>query len=218
MRRYLMIIVLIGLASFGWLAGKGWRDARVAAPDLAKQADALIADGKGWQMLGPVRRKWLLAVEDPTFESHEGIDLTTPGAGITTITQSLSKRVAFDEFKPGIAKLRQTAFAMSLERVLTKEQILALWLDTLEMGAGAQGWITGFEKASLEVFGQEPSKISDDEFLTLVAVLVAPSRYSMSLSDDLTMERVRRIKRLIAGDCAPVDHSDVWLEGCAQAS
>jgi len=195
MRRYLIGTLLIVLATFGWLAGKAWRDARVMGPELAARADALIADGKGWQMLGPTRRKWLLVVEDPTFETHEGIDLTTPGAGITTITQSLSKRVAFDEFKPGIAKLRQTAFAMSLEGVLTKEQILALWIETAEMGRGAEGWITGFEKASLEVFGGTPTEIGEDEFLTLA-----------------------RIKRLIAQDCTPLDHSDVWLEGCSQDS
>lgn len=218
MRRYLIGTLLIVLATFGWLAGKAWRDARVMGPELAARADALIADGKGWQMLGPTRRKWLLVVEDPTFETHEGIDLTTPGAGITTITQSLSKRVAFDEFKPGIAKLRQTAFAMSLEGVLTKEQILALWIETAEMGRGAEGWITGFEKASLEVFGGTPTEIGEDEFLTLVAVLIAPSRLSMSVDHAETADRVARIKRLIAQDCTPLDHSDVWLEGCSQDS
>lgn len=218
MRRTLLLLFLIALAAFGWLAGKGWRDARIDAPDLAVRADALIDQGKGWQMLGPERRKWILAVQDPIFETHEGVDFTTPGAGITTITQSLAKRVAFDEFKPGIAKLRQTAYAMSLERVLTKEQILALWLDTLEMGRGARGWITGFEAASLEVFDAPPIDISDDDFLTLVAVMISPARLSMNLEDDATAERVARIKRLIADECEPLDHSDVWLEGCAQAS
>jgi len=179
MRRYLIGALLIVLATFGWLAGKGWRDARVMAPELAARADALIADGKGWQMFGATRRKWFLIVEDPTFDTHEGIDLTTPGAGITTVTQSLAKRVAFDEFRPGIAKLRQSVFAMSLERVLTKEQILALWAETL------------------------------------VAVLIAPSRLAMDLEYAETAERVARIKRLIAQECAPIDNSDVWLEGCA---
>jgi len=218
MRRYLIGALLICLATFGWLAGKAWRDARMMGPDLVARADALIAEGLGWQVLGPTRRKWLLIVEDPTFESHAGIDLTTPGAGITTMTQSLSKRLAFDEFKPGIAKLRQTAFAMSLEGVLTKEQIFALWFETAEMGHGAQGWITGFGKASQEVFGGAPKDISEDEFLTLVAVLIAPGRFSMQLDHAETADRVQRIKRLIAQDCAPLDHSDVWLEGCSQAS
>jgi len=50
----------------------------------------------------------LLAVEDPNFYQHSGVDLTTPGAGITTITQGLVKQLYFSEFRPGFAKLRQT--------------------------------------------------------------------------------------------------------------
>lgn len=218
MRRFIGLVLLIVLGTFCFLGWKGWRDARVDAPELAIRADALIADGKGWVMLGPERRKWLLAVEDPIFETHEGVDFTTPGAGITTITQSLAKRTAFEEFVPGIAKLRQTTYALSLERHLTKEQILALWLDTLEMGRGANGWITGFENASVEVFGGPPSEVSDEAFLTLVVVLIAPGRLSMDPTYPETAERLARIKRLIAGECTPSGHSDVWLEGCAQAS
>ncbi|MDD2770086.1 MAG: hypothetical protein PHT19_15275 [Methylococcus sp.] len=37
------------------------------------------------------RLKLLLAVEDPTFFEHHGVDLNTPGAGMTTISQSLVK-------------------------------------------------------------------------------------------------------------------------------
>ena len=48
----------------------------------------------------------LLRVEDPSFYTHNGMDLSTPGAGITTITQNLVKRLYFDNFKPGFAKLR----------------------------------------------------------------------------------------------------------------
>lgn len=216
MRRAVFSLILLAILAFGWLAGKGWMDARADAPGLAKRADALIAQGKGWQMLGPERSRWLLAVEDPTFLSHKGIDLTTPGAGITTVTQSLAKRVGFEqEFKPGIAKLRQTAYAMSLENELSKEQIIALWLDTAEMGQGPDGWITGFEAAAIAQFGAEPRAISDDEFLTLVAVLIAPARLPMNPDNAETAERLSRIKLLIAQECAPLDNSDVWLEGCA---
>ena len=45
----------------------------------------------------------LLAVEDPNFFSHSGIDLSTPGAGLTTITQALAKRLYFEQFQPGLA-------------------------------------------------------------------------------------------------------------------
>lgn len=215
MRKYIYLVLFIVIASLGWIIGKAWIDARTMAPELATRADGLIENGKGWRMLGNERKKWLLAVEDPVFETHVGIDLTTPGAGTTTLTQSLSKQLAFDEFEPGIAKLRQTVFALSLERQLTKEQIAALWLDTAQMGPGSDGWIEGFEAASLEIFGEEPSALTNDQYLTLVAVLIAPSTLALDVDDPQTTERISRIKKLIAGDCVPIDNGDVWLEGCA---
>lgn len=49
---------------------------------------------------------------------------------------------------PGIAKFRQTGYALGLERKLSKAQILALRLDAQEMGKGPEGWIAGFHKAA----------------------------------------------------------------------
>lgn len=53
------------------------------------------------------RKDILLAVEGPIFMRHHGVDLVTPGAGMTTITQGLAKLVYFpDGFEPGISKIR----------------------------------------------------------------------------------------------------------------
>lgn len=49
---------------------------------------------------------------------------------------------------PGVAKFRQTGYALGLERKLSKVQILALRLDTQEMGKDLERWITGFHKAA----------------------------------------------------------------------
>ncbi len=58
------------------------------------------------------REAILLSVEDPTFWYHKGVDLVTPGAGMTTISQSLVKLLYFpDGFRPGISKIRQTLIA-----------------------------------------------------------------------------------------------------------
>ena len=59
-------------------------------------------------------RKALLTVEDPNFYAHNGIDLSTPGAGYTTITQGLVKIYFFNGFNPGplrINKIKQTIIA-----------------------------------------------------------------------------------------------------------
>lgn len=207
--------LLLGLLTYG--AG-GLFDALRAADILRGRADTLIATGQGAGALGPHRRAALIRVQDPGFASHGGVDFTTPGAGATTITQSLSKRLGFTRFRPGLGKIRQTGYALGLERRLSKDQILALWLDTVEMGEGPDGWMVGFFDASAALFARSPAELTEAEFLRLVAVLIAPGRFHLTGPDPALDERVARIERLLAGACAPRDHGDVWLEGCAGAS
>jgi hypothetical protein len=51
------------------------------------------------------QKEILIKVQDPGFYGHNGIDLSTPGAGLTTITQAIVKKLYFDGFKPLIAML-----------------------------------------------------------------------------------------------------------------
>lgn len=207
-------LLLLGVLGLGY-GVVGYWDAVRHADEYAKRADRLIAKGHGPDALGPERLRHLIMVQDPGFWTHTGIDLSTEGAGLTTISQSLSKRLGFDEFRPGIGKIRQTGFAFGLERRLDKAQILALWLDTVEMGRGPKGWMTGFFGASESVYGRPPAELLEDEFHRLVAVLIAPGQYRLTEEDEALSERVSRIQRLILGECTPDGHSDVWLEGCA---
>ena len=222
MKRLLKRLVLLGAAliiaalAYGWT---GFRDARAAADTLAARADALIAEGRGGMALGQDRLDWLLAVEDPAFEVHAGFDLTTPGAGATTITQSLAKREGFADFTPGLKKLRQTGYAIGLETRLSKPQILALFLDSVPMGTGPDGsWIDGFFSASAAFYDAPPASIAPDAFHRLLAVLIAPGTLSLADPDPALDARAARIAALLAGQCAPIGHDDVWLNGCAGGS
>ncbi|ABD56236.1 transglycosylase domain-containing protein [Jannaschia sp. CCS1] len=218
MRRVGKLLVAAFILTLGVaiaIGAVGFFNARADADALIARADALIAQGRDGEALGATRLAMLIRVQDPGFADHNGLDLWTPGAGITTITQSLAKRVAFDDFQPGIAKLRQTTYAMGLETRLSKTQILALWLDTVEMGRGPDGWITGFFAASEAIFGAPPDQISEAEFLHLIAVLIAPGRYDLMGEDPALDARVARIERLIAGTCTPQGNGDVRLDGCA---
>jgi monofunctional biosynthetic peptidoglycan transglycosylase len=44
--------------------------------------------------------------------------------------------------------------------------------------------------------------------------MIAPGKYDLRGNDPALRERVSRIARLVQGQCAPLDHGDVWLEGC----
>ncbi len=193
---------------------KGYIDAISDASDHQKRAKALILRGFGADGLGNGRDDLLLLIQDPAFTSHSGVDITTAGAGVTTLSQSLSKRLAFDDFKPGIGKIRQTGYALGLEARLNKDEIFALWLDTVEMGRGPSGWMTGFYEAIEVIYQKQPDRLSDEQFLRLVAVLIAPASYDLRVKDARIDERVARIKRLVEGQCSAQNNSDVWLDEC----
>ncbi|KAG1650058.1 DNA replication and repair protein RecF [Nymphon striatum] len=191
-----LVLLVVGLLGYG---AYGYFDARSEAEKLQARANDLLMKNLGGSSLGEERYRQLLAVQDPTFEQHNGVDMTTPGAGITTVTQSLAKRVGFDNFTPGIGKLRQTGYALGLEGRLSKEQIMALWLDTLEMGRGPDGWVTGFHRMSDAVYGTSPDAITDDQYFSLLAVLISPGRYKLGSDDEALRERTGRISRLVTG-------------------
>lgn len=210
------------LASIGFLFcaaillfGLGWRDGHVDSNKHLQVADELTAAGVGVRALNQQRLHWLLSVEDPGFYSHAGVDLTTPGAGFTTLSQSLAKRLAFDEFKPGISKLRQTGYALALESKLSKSQLITLFLDTVPMGRCDGSWTVGFFNASERCFGLPANALSDDQFLGLVAVMIAPANYNLNAQDSSLERRIGLIKRLVEGQCEPNGVRDVWLDGCS---
>lgn len=208
------LVVVLALIAAGGYGAKGYYDATSASDLLRDRADKLIANDRGGDALGAQKLGQLLLVQDPTFRSHSGVDHSAPGAGVTTITQSVSKRLAFEKFTPGLGKIRQTGYALGLEGTLSKDQILALWLDTLEMGNGPEGWMTGFHTASEAIYSQPPASLTDEQYFRLLAVLIAPGKYNLLSNDDDLSDRVKRIAKRIAGDCSPIDNSDVWLDGC----
>ena len=207
-----VVLALLAAAIYG---ANGYLDALDASEELAARADQLIGKDRGASGLGTERIDQLLQVQDPGFWTHAGVDLTTPGAGITTMTQSLAKRVGFRSFRPGFRKIRQTGYALGLEQRLSKQQIIALFLDTAEMGRGPEGWMTGFFKASELVFGRSVAALEDREFLSLVAVMISPARFDLLSDDPGLADRLRRIERLVSSRCTPNSVGDVWLEGCA---
>ena len=146
------------------------------------------------------QREILLKVEDPAFYTHGGVDLTTPGAGLTTISQGLVKILYFEKFEPGIAKIRQTLIAaFALDPLLGKDEQLRLFINLVGLGEGTRGFAEGARHYFAKNFGE----LDEDQYLALVAMIIAPQNFSLSRHPQRNQERVARIKRLIAGDYQP---------------
>ncbi len=149
----------------------------------------------------------LLKVEDPNFYNHKGVDLTTPGAGITTITQSLVKNLYFKKFKPGIAKFEQTLIAyFALNPLMSKEQQLTRFVNTVYLGNN----VKGFQEAAKYYFNKNFSEITEDEYLSLVAMIIAPNTFNIKKRPQLNQQRVDRIKLLISGKYKPQGLCDLY--------
>ena len=206
------LALIVGVFLYG---GKGWYDAVQLADDFNRKANQLVSDGRGVESLTTQQLETLIKVQDPGFYDHDGIDFSSKGAGITTLTQSLAKRLGFKDYTPGIGKIRQSGFALGLDSVLSKHHQVALFLDTAEMGKGPDGWITGFHNAANIIYQKPVAQLSENEFNSLVAVLIAPSRLKLSAPDAALNERVARITKLAHEKCEPNNFNDVWLEGCA---
>jgi hypothetical protein len=205
---FVLLLLVFGLvAGLGGYYAGGRSDAIDDARPLIRLANRLIDHGEGGEGLGPTREAMLLAVQDPAFAA--------PGANSTTLTRSLAERLAFDRYASGVAQIRRSGYISGLETELSQPQLLALWLETVEMGKGPRGWIRGFYEASKTIYKRPPAQLTDDEFLRLVAVVAAPTHFDLNGSDPGLDARVARIRRLLAGQCRQHDRSDLWLSGCA---
>jgi membrane peptidoglycan carboxypeptidase len=164
------------------------------------------------------RRDMLLAVEDPGFYRHNGVDFSTPGGGMTTITQSLVKGLYFpDGFKPGFAKIEQSLIAWAvLDPAVSKEEQLEIFLNHASFGMQDRRPVIGFEDAARTFYARPVAELGDREYLSLVAMLIAPSALDPRTHAKENARRVDRIEAMLAGKCKPAGLRDVYYDACQQ--
>lgn len=129
--------------------------------------------------------RMLVAYEDRRFHEHAGIDplallraagqLVTNGrivSGASTLSMQVARLIEPRENRSMLAKLRQMARAVQLERRLSKAEILDLYLTLAPYG----GNLEGVRAASLAWFGKEPKRLSVAEAALLVALPQLPEK------------------------------------------
>ncbi len=132
-------------------------------------------------------KKAFIAIEDARYFEHIGIDpIRILGAlwadikageyqqGGSTITQQLAKMIFLKPEKTIARKIREIAIALQLERTLTKDQILELYLNQAYFGSRAYG----IEAAAEAYFGKGVDHLTLSEGAMLAALPKAPSAYS----------------------------------------
>jgi penicillin-binding protein 1C len=133
--------------------------------------------------IDPTYLKLLLAYEDRRFYSHGGVDLLALGraafqlatsghvvSGGSTITMQLARLMEPRRQRSISAKLRQIVRAIEIERQMSKDQILDLYLAMAPFG----GNLEGIRAASIAYFGKEPKRLALSEAALLVALPQSP--------------------------------------------
>jgi membrane peptidoglycan carboxypeptidase len=200
------------LALFAYEGFALWRATQRTPQVVAKAATGELKLGG----LPNRRIAMLIKIEDPNFWAHRGVDFSTPGAGMTTITQSLVKRFYFDDFQPGFAKLEQSLIArFVLDPAMPKQAQIAAYLNHSHFGWRNGSPIIGLSAAARAYYRRDPAELDDRQFLSLVAMLRAPRDLDPQRKPAANAERVRRIEAMLAGRCAPQGLNDDGYRACA---
>ncbi len=134
--------------------------------------------------------KSFLSAEDKNFYSHPGVDAkgvlratinnisniisSKRLEGASTITQQVAKNFLLTNEVSLNRKIKEAILAFRIERALSKERILELYLNQIYLGGGAYG----VASASLEYFDKPISELNYYEAALLAALPKAPSRYN----------------------------------------
>ncbi|MGE0614677.1 MAG: penicillin-binding protein 1A [Bacteriovoracia bacterium] len=139
-----------------------------------------------------------VSAEDDTFFQHQGISLVSiMRAGIanfraghvvqggSTITQQVAKSLFLSPERNLVRKLKEAILAGRIEKNLTKQQILYLYLNQIYLGHGAYG----IQAASRVFFNKDVSELSLAEAALLAGMPRAPSKFSPLLNPKRAKER-----------------------------
>lgn len=165
---------------------------------------------KHWVKLREISKyaRWAIVLsEDWSFYQHQGIDVEQIKVavnemfeerrfrGASTITQQMVKNVYLSEERSLWRKFHEIILAQKVERVLTKERILEIYLNSIEFGPG----VYGIRHASSHYFKKSPSAITPKEAAFLAMLLPSPKRYYISFKKKkLTRFASARINAILA--------------------
>ena len=201
LRAVLMLLALAlvaGLAVGAVFAVRGYNLYRQAADETPLE-----------QMVAEIQsQETYVSVEDKRFWSHPGVDpiaicrallydiqTQSLAQGGSTISQQILKNLYFTQEKKLERKFAEVFGAFALERLCTKEEIFALYVNTIYFGSGYEG----IAAAAQGYFGKEVSALDAVECVMLAGIPNAPSAYSPDASPSLTAQRTEQVlERMVA--------------------
>jgi penicillin-binding protein 1A len=180
------------------------RDGRSVIGEFAIERRIVI----GYDDMAPVLRQAIIASEDGDFEQHFGLSVSRivitafkdivygQRFGASTITQQLARGLFLEEYmKNGVfvrsgwplveRKLKEMLVSVQLERRYTKQEILRLYANQINLGHGAYG----VEAASRMYFDKSAKELTLEEAATIAAIIQTPARLSPFVNPERALAR-----------------------------
>ncbi len=144
----------------------------------------------------------LVAVEDSRFFTHGGIDFLgilratfsnikagRVVEGGSTLTQQLVKVIYLTPERKFKRKFKEAVLAYKIDKYLTKEEILEIYLNQVYFGKGSYG----IESAALNYFGKHVWELNLYESAMLAGIPKAPGIYAPSVNMEKSVERMKHV-------------------------
>jgi monofunctional biosynthetic peptidoglycan transglycosylase len=149
----------------------------------------------------------VVAGEDPRFFAHAGFDRQNIEAalavnweqksyarGASSISQQLAKNLFLSSQKKATRKLHEALITFEMERTLSKQRIMELYLNVIEWGDG----IYGAEAASRHYFNTSAAALDEEQAAFLCALIPGPRwAFNPELRPDRVQEKVQTILSLM---------------------
>jgi penicillin-binding protein 1C len=223
-------IALLAVAATGWIVSlgpvplDGVKEISTTVVDRnSRLLRAYAMDDGRWRLpvkaseVDPTYIDVLLAFEDKRFRQHGGVDPLALGraawqfathgrivSGGSTITMQVARLIEPRRDRSIAAKLRQIVRAVQLERTLSKDEILDLYLTLAPFG----GNLEGVRAAAIAYFGKEPKRLSLAEAALLAALPQSPETRRLDRHPDTAHKARDRVLDRMA-DTGRVSAEDV---------
>lgn len=155
-----------------------------------------------YKAIAPVMVDAIVAIEDRRFFDHEGVDLRGVARavlgniesggvrqGASTLTMQLARRLFLTDERTYSRKVRESVLAYRMDRALSKEKILELYLNEVYFGGGAYG----IGAAAELYFGKKPADLDLWEASLLAGLVQAPSALSPLADKPAALKRMNEV-------------------------
>ena len=164
-----------------------------------------------------------ISIEDERFRSHNGVDIKRTAKAVfqyifdrnnahggSTITQQLIKNLTGNDDRSPVRKVQEMWMAFQLERKMSKDQILELYVNTIYLAQG----VNGVQTASKLYFDKDVSELSLAECASIAGITQTPALYDPFLNPENNKKKQELVlyKMLELGKITQEEHDAAVAE------